>query len=573
MQYFPELFETLLKQRGIMPEEQEDFLSPNYEKLHDPLLLPDMSKARDRIIKAIKHNEHIVVFSDYDADGIPGAVVLSDFFSRVKYENVSFYIPHRHDEGFGLNLDAIVECAERGAKLIITVDCGVADIEEVSAANKKGIDVIITDHHEPGSTLPEALAIVNPKRRDSIYPFKELCGSAVVFKLVQGILAKESFGVKLGMEKWSLDMVAIATLSDMVPLVGENRILARFGLAVLRKSPRPGLAALFKNLNLNQKNISEDDITFMITPRINAASRMGVPLDAFRLLSTRDQDEAEKLTLHLEKINNERKGVVASMVKEAKSHLTNRPELARVIVIGSPEWRPALAGLVANSLVEDYDRPVFVWGRDGDGILKGSCRSYNGYNLHDLMSYVNEIFIEFGGHAGAGGFSITLENLTILEEKLSQALDAIKAVGSPLGGPTAKSLAISLSDIGENLWDLISQFAPFGMGNEKPIFKIPKAEIKSVRQFGKANEHLELTLTPNIKAISFFSSPTTYSLLPTARTCTLLANLEKSYFRDRPELRLRIVDIVGSWLRSIRMVRREETQGQAGGGQWLVIRR
>src|SRR3989344_3958189 len=252
--HFPELFETLLKQRGISSEEKEDFLSPDYEKLHDPLLLPDMAKACDRVIKAIKNNEHIVVFSDYDADGIPGAVVLSDFFMRAKYENVSFYIPHRHDEGFGLNLEAIDECARRGAKLIITIDCGIADIPEVAAANTQGIDVIITDHHEPKSTLPEAYAIVNPKRRDSKYPFKELCGSAVVFKLVQAILAKKSFGIKPGMEKWSLDMVAIATLSDMVPLVGENRILARFGLDVLRKSPRPGLAALFKKLNLDQKN-------------------------------------------------------------------------------------------------------------------------------------------------------------------------------------------------------------------------------------------------------------------------------------------------------------------------------
>lgn len=549
MQYFPKLFEVLLKQYGISEEEKNDFLNPDYEKLHDPLLLPDMAKARDRVIRAIKNNEHIVIFSDYDADGIPGAVVLSDFFIRAKYENVSFYIPHRHDEGFGLNLEAIDECARRDAKLIITIDCGITDILEVAEANVQGIDVIITDHHLPAQAgeqdkLPEAFAIVNPKRKNSRYPFKELCGSAVVFKLVQAIVAKESFGVKVGMEKWSLDMVAIATLSDMVPLVGENRILARFGLDVLRKSPRPGLAALFKKLNLDQKNLSEDDITFMITPRINAASRMGVPLDAFKLLSTRDQNEAEKLALHLEKINNERKGVVASVVKEAKAHLLKRETLREVIVIGNPEWRPALLGLVANSLVEEYGRPVFIWGRDGDGILKGSCRSCNGYDLYTLMDACGGSFIEFGGHAGAGGFSVSLENLTTLEEKLSRALSSLGNLVSKLG--EEKSLAISISDIGENLWEMISQFAPFGMGNEKPVFKIPKAEIKSIRQFGKANEHLELTLTPNIKAISFFTSPSSYNLTPSTYSITLLANLEKSYFRDRPELRLRIVDIIKS---------------------------
>src|SRR3989344_4711798 len=506
MQHFPELLETLLKSRAISTEEQHDFLSPNYEKLHDPLLLPDMERARDRIIGTIKNGEHIVIFSDYDADGIPGAVILSDFFSRIKYENISFYIPHRHDEGFGLNLEAIGECAERGAKLIITVDCGISDAKEVVLANENGIDVIITDHHEEGKVLPEAFAIVNPKRKGSGYPFQELCGSAVVFKLIQAILAKESFGIKLGMEKWSLDMVAIATLSDMVPLIGENRILARFGLDVLRKSPRPGLAALFKKLNINQSTISEDDITFMITPRINAASR----------------------------------------VKDAKSHLEKREKIGEVIVIGNPEWRPALVGLVANSLVEEYCRPVFVWGRDGDGVLKGSCRSYNGYDLYILMNSVADAFIEFGGHAGAGGFSVTLENLSALEEKLSQTLKFLPVDTECLQAQDSSRHSVStigLDDIGEDLWNVISQFAPFGMGNEKPIFKIPKVEIKSIRQFGKAHEHLELTLAPNIKAISFFSTPESYFLNPESTHCTILANLEKSYFRDRPELRLRIIDI------------------------------
>ncbi|MDP3763961.1 MAG: single-stranded-DNA-specific exonuclease RecJ [bacterium] len=545
MQYFPELFETLLKQRGITSDGKKDFLSPDYEKLHDPILLPDMAKARDRVIKAVKNNEHIVVFSDYDADGIPGAVVLSDFFTRAKYENISFYIPHRHDEGFGLNLEAIDECGRRGAKLIITIDCGIADLKEVSAANKKNIDVIITDHHEPKSNLPEAFAIVNPKRKNSRYPFKELCGSAVVFKLVQAILAKESFGIRTGMEKWSLDMVAIATLSDMVPLVGENRILARFGLDVLRKSPRPGLAALFKKLNLDQRNLSEDDIAFMITPRINAASRMGVPEDAFKLLKTLDQGEAEKLTLRLEKINNERKGVVAGIVKEAKSHLKKREKISEVIVIGNPEWRPALLGLVANSLVEEYGRPVFIWGRDGDGMLKGSCRSFNGYDLCVLMEATTDAFIEFGGHAGAGGFSVTLESLTTLEEKLSQALPQLGNLVSKLG--KEEGLVINTSDIGENLWNTISQFAPFGVGNEKPIFRISQAEIKSSRQFGKENNHMEIELSNGIKAISFFSNPASYStLLTPGIRINLLANLEKSYFRNYPELRLRIVDITES---------------------------
>ncbi len=543
--YFPELFELLLKERGIKDAERELFLNPDYALLHPPLSLPDMGRARDRVIDAVKNLEHIVVFSDYDADGIPGAVVLSDFFKRIKYENVSFYIPHRHDEGFGLNLGAIEKIAgdlpagrQGGAKLIITVDCGTADVEEVRLAKEKGIDVIITDHHE-SVRLPEAFAIVNPKRADSKYPFPDLCGSGVAFKLVQAIYAQDSFGVKNGMEKWSLDMVGIATLSDMVPLVDENRILARFGLEVLRKSPRPGLQTLFDNLNLDQKNLTEDDVTFMITPRINAASRMGQPEDAFKLLSTSDHVEAELLANHLEKINNERKGVVASIVKAAKHELAKRENLKEVIVIGNPEWKPSLLGLVCNSLVEEYERPVFAWGRDGDGALKGSCRSYNDYDLFKLMESAKDSFIEFGGHKGAGGFSVEFEKLINLEEKLSKALENLE----PSDEEDTKKLPIMLSDINENLWQTVSLFAPFGIGNEKPVFKIPNALIKSVRQFGKENNHLELSLANGIKAISFFSSPSTYNLVPSPCSVTLHAHLEKSYFRNRPELRLRIVNI------------------------------
>lgn len=539
--HFPEIFEALLQTRGIAPEDKDSFLNPAYDKLHDPMLLPDMERARDRVISAMENDEHIVVFSDYDADGIPGAVVLSDFFTRAGYKNVSFYIPHRHDEGFGLNLEAMDECAERGAKLIITIDCGTADYKEVARANEKGIDVIITDHHEQSETLPEAYAVVNPKRADSTYPFKELCGSAVVFKLVQAILTKESFGIKPGMEKWSLDMVGIATLSDMVPLVGENRILARFGLDVLRKSPRPGLAALFKKLNLDRRTFTEDDVAFMITPRINAASRMGVPLDAFKLLSATDPVEAERLANHLEKINQERKGVVAAMTKEAKNHLSKRENVGKVIVVGNPEWRPSLAGLICNSLVEEYERPVFVWGRDGDGILKGSCRSYNGYDLFKLMEKASDAFTEFGGHAGAGGFSATLENISLLEEKLSKALMEIEGDGS--ADEEEASFVISLSDLNEGLWKTVSQFAPFGVGNEKPVFKIVNAPVKSIRQFGKEGNHLEITLSNGMKAISFFSSLESYKLNAASPSCNLHAHLEKSYFRNRPELRLRIVNI------------------------------
>lgn len=537
---FPELFENLLKSRGLSETlAQEDFLNPQYEKLHSPLLLPNIERAVDRFLQAIRKGEHIAIYSDYDADGIPGAVVFSDFFRRIGYENVSFYIPHRHTEGFGLNHEAIDEIAERGAKLILTIDCGVADKEEVSHANNLGLDVIITDHHEPPEELPEAYAVVNPRLKGSEYPFKDLCGSAVGYKFIQALLEKDSFGLKPGLEKWSLDMVGIATLSDMVPLIGENRILARYGLEVLRKSPRPGLRALLDKLKIDQKNLTEDDIGFMITPRINVASRMGEPKDAFNLLATNNPVEALKLVSHLEHLNNERKGLVGSMVKEAKHELSQRESLNTVIVVGNPEWRPSLLGLVANSLVEEYERPVFVWGRDGDGVIKGSCRSYNGYNLFELMNLSRSSFIECGGHRGAGGFSVSLENLISLERVLAESLLnlSIESQEESLLHP------VSLDEIGEDLWNLVSRFAPFGMANEKPLFKLTNVPIKSMKQFGKTKEHLELVLGSKLKAISFFSTPESFKIDPKQESCTVHAHLEKSFFLNRPEIRLRIVEI------------------------------
>ena len=556
---FPELFKTLMTVRGLSEDEVEDFLHPEYTKLHNPLLLPNMKKARDRIIEVMKAGERIMIFSDYDADGIPGAVVFADFFKKAAYDHVSFYIPHRHDEGFGLNCEAIDRAVEEGAKLLVTIDCGVSDCDEVVYANKKGVEVIITDHHLPlkekgKEALPKAFAVVNPKIKASKYPFKELCGAAVAYKLVQAILEKERFGIKEGMEKWSLDMVGIATLSDMVPLVGENRIFAKYGLDVLRKTARPGLLALLRRLKIDQAHISEDDVAFMITPRINAASRMGVPMDAFNLLSTHSMMEAEKLAAHLETINNERKGIVASLVKDAKKHLADREEIRSVIVIGNPEWRPSLLGLVANSLVEEYDRPVFVWGRDGDGVLKGSCRTCPDIDLHLLMSNASSAFIQFGGHKGAGGFEVTLESLSTLEEVLSRALTSPEFTSSQNNVDTERQqdekLSIELHEIGESLWKVVSGFAPFGTGNPKPLFYI-QGTVRSAKNFGKTGDHLEVILSSDksrdTKAIKFFTTLESLST-PLKRNLpiSLTAHLEKSYFRNRPELRLRIVDIIGT---------------------------
>jgi len=401
LKQYPELLQELLISRGVLStSDAEAFLSPDYERhVHDPFLMKGMERAVLRVLYAIEHKEPIVIYSDYDCDGIPGGVLLHDFFNMIGYENVSNYIPHRHEEGYGVNEKAISALVDGGAKLIITVDCGITDVSPIAYAQGRNVDVIVTDHHLPGEVLPPAHVVLNPKQEGDTYPEPMLCGSGVAFKLVQGVLSRNRFSLKEGKEKWLLDMVGLATIADMVPLRGENRVFAHFGLAVLRKSPRPGLQKLCRKMKVNQRYLTEDDIGFMLAPRINAASRMDEPMAAFRLLATLDEVEADMQAAHLNKINDQRKGLVASMAREIKKRVQSRMEEREIIVTGDPRWRPALLGLVANSLVEEYNRPVFLWGREGSNLLKGSCRSDGSVDVVLLMNEVKDILIGSGGHA------------------------------------------------------------------------------------------------------------------------------------------------------------------------------
>ncbi|NQV88185.1 MAG: single-stranded-DNA-specific exonuclease RecJ [Parcubacteria group bacterium] len=555
LQNYPELLKSLLMARGVDTEEKaEVFLNPDYENhLHDPFLLKDMEKAVERILRAIDSGEKILIYSDYDADGIPGGAILHDFFEKIQYKNFENYIPHRHDEGYGLNTDAIDEFGKSEVKLLITVDCGIVDKKEVSHANSFGIDVIVTDHHLPNGSVPEAYAILNPKQADCSYPYDMLCGSGVVFKLIQAILQKRDFGIKAGQEKWFLDLVGLATLSDMVPLNGENRVFAHYGLKVLRRSPRLGLMKLLRKLKINQKYILEDDIGFMLAPRINAASRMGIPMDAFKLLTTTDEVEADLLSDHLNKINDERKGVVASIVKDIKKHLKskNLEDMSSVLVMGNPDWRPGVLGLAANKLVEEYSRPVFLWGREGGSDLKGSCRSDGTINLVELMETVKDQFIAFGGHALSGGFSVLNEKIHTLSDVLSKAYEKIQSTS----GEKAEKEKIwidgklFLDQVNWDTYKTIEKLAPYGVGNPKPTFLFENIKISGVKMFGKDKNHLELSFLDknnNKKtAMGFFMKSDSFGEeLKEGDSINLVATIEKSMFRNFPELRLRIVDVI-----------------------------
>ena len=549
---YPEILRKLLFYRDIKTtKDAEDFFNPDFDKNYDPFLMRSMDIAVSRVFEAIEKKQKIVIYSDYDADGIPGAVVLHDLFKKIGYTNFENYIPHRVLEGFGLNDEAVDEFSKKKVDLIITIDCGIADIKEAKKIKELGIDLIITDHHLPKEELPEAVAVLDPKRIDCEYPDKNICGAGVIFKFVQAFLLKhgEKLGVKEGWEKWLLDMVGIATISDMVPLVGENRIFAYYGLKVLRKTPRVGLQKLLSLVKIDQRNLLEDDIGFMITPRINAASRMGVPEDAFILLSTEDETEAGTMAKYLDKLNVERKAIVAVMVKEIKKHWNEKdPEKKRrVLVAGNPNWKPSLLGLVANSLLDNHDGPVFLWGREEGKTLKGSCRSDGCVSIVEMMEESKHLFDEYGGHHMTGGFSVSLEKIDLLADGLEIAYEKLSVRGESKKEIVADAV-LKLEDVTFELEKQISKLAPFGMENNKPVFVFQGVEISGVKVFGKSGEHLEISFQKKnggkISAISFFTKTEDFDAnIKVGEKVDLLGTLDKSNFRGRTELRLRIVDI------------------------------
>jgi len=562
-----ELLEILLKNRGILKEDWEKFLNPSYENdLYDPYTLLDMEKAVVRIFEAVEAKEKIVIYSDYDCDGIPSAVIMHDFFKKIGYENFIVYIPHRQDEGYGLHSGAVDEFIKNETNLLITFDLGITAIEETAQAQADGIDVIIVDHHLPiqienkkgefEDNLPKAYAIIDPKRKDCSYKDDRLCGGGLAFKLVQALIIKygEYWKIDKGWEKWMLDMTGMATLADQVPLLNENRVLAFYGLKVLRKSRRQGLIELFYKAGVDMKNLTEEDITFTLAPRINVASRMANPMLAFELLSTTDGVKAKTIASELNKINDERKILVAHIMKDVKHTLNKRfsdenYKERSLVVIGNPKWHVGILGLIASKVSEEYKKSVFVWGGEED-IIRGSCRGYGDVNLVKLMSLLPEkSLLAFGGHKMAGGFSVSHEEIHFLEERL---MNAHKEVEKIIEEEENKVDAIiNIDDVVEENYKVIEKLAPYGVGNPKPTFLLKDIAIFSIKEFGKEKNHLELSFKNSrgkiIKAIAFFKTRHDFSarsVLAEGEKVNMIVTFEKSNFLGREELRLRIVDIM-----------------------------
>ncbi|MFA6515307.1 MAG: single-stranded-DNA-specific exonuclease RecJ [Candidatus Paceibacterota bacterium] len=546
-----ELLDLLLSNRGISLEDREKFLNPSFdEHLYDPFLMKDMERVCVRIFEATEAKEKILIYSDYDCDGIPASVIMNDFFHKINYENFSIYIPDRHDEGYGLHLDAIDKFILDEVKLLITFDLGITAVEETAKAQAAGIDVIVTDHHLPQEEIPRAYAILNPKQEGDSYPDKMLCGAGVAFKLVQALVLKygEYWKINNGWEKWLLDMAGVATLSDQVPLLDENRVLAHYGLKVLQKARRPGLVELFKKAGVNITKLNEEDVTFTLAPRINAASRMADPMKAFEMLATTDLVDARTLSDHLVKINDERKVMVAHIMKDVKNILNKREEKS-IIVIGNPSWRIGILGIIAAKITEEYKKPAFVWGGDGNGDIRGSCRGWGGINLVEIMTTLPEnSLLEFGGHKNAGGFACSHEEIHFLEERLITVFDKYE-IKDEENKDYYIDANVLIDDVTNENFNVIKKLAPFGMGNPKPTFLFKGVTIFTIKEFGKEKNHLELIFKNSrgsqIKAIAFFKTRNSFEpALFEGGNINLVATFEKNSFAGREELRLRIVDIV-----------------------------
>ena len=545
--------EQALVHRGIATLEARDqFLHPNYERdLHDPFLFQDMEKAVLLIKNAVDNGEKIIIFGDYDADGTSGAVIFHDLFSLIDYQNYAIYIPDRFREGYGLQIKHVKEFLQKGAKLIITIDCGITSFEEIKHAEERGTAVIVLDHHLIPPEWPPASAIVDPKRESDSYPYRFLSGAGLAWKTACAFLSRHH-PEKKEMARWMLDMVAIAAVADMVPLTEENRTLVSYGLKVLAKTRRLGLQALYRLANL-AGSMDTEDIGFVIAPRINAASRMDHANISFGLLTTSSADEANHLARHLEEKNRERKVLVEKIVNAiiAKSQNTNYP----LLVEGNPEWPPGVLGLAATRIMERFRVPVFLWGGMGNNgeniVFRGSCRSLGDINVVDLMRAANEmesnpIFEDFGGHKQAGGFALKTERIEELVPRLTEALQKIPK--EKVVNQLVLEAVVKPEEITETLFEHIEQLQPFGVANPKPLFLFPAAEVREAKELGNGKGYFKLLIARKgiapLEAVSFNGLGHEWlGKLNTGDVIDLAASIERNTWNGATNLRLRIEDI------------------------------
>ena len=537
----------LLEQRGIKTfEEARRFFRPSLSSLHDPFLMKDMDVAVDRLEKAVKGGEKILVYGDYDVDGTTAVALVYLFLSRLT-DKTGFYIPDRYDEGYGVSSKGIDWAAENGFSLIITLDCGIKAIDKVSYAASRGIDVIICDHHLPEDTIPDAVAVLDPKREDCGYPFDDLSGCGVGFKLVQaysqrnGIPDEEIFSF--------LDLLVVSIASDLVTVVGENRVLAYYGLKQLNENPRKGLTAIIAQSNLEPGHVSIDDIVFKIGPRINAAGRMESGRLAVNLLTATDDVTAELVAKQINDSNNERKNIDRETTKEALDMVEQGRCLAKenATIVYNPGWNKGVVGIVASRLVEAFYKPTFVLTKS-NGLVTGSARSIRGFDLYSSIEQCADLLENYGGHIYAAGLAMKEENL----EEFARRIDRF------VGEHKSDDMSVPAIDVDAELpfaritpkfFRILKQFQPFGPGNNSPVFVTGDVyDNGSGRKVGPAGQHLKLELIEedqpynHISAIGFNMS-SSFEHIKAGNPVDVCYTIVENYYRGTSNLQLRLKDL------------------------------
>lgn len=532
----------LLVQRGIETfEDAHRFFRPKLEDLHNPYLLKDMDKAVARIEEAIENGENILVYGDYDVDGTTSVALVSEYL-KTYYPNVFTYIPDRYDEGYGVSYQGIDFAHDNDFSLIITLDCGIKAVDKVAYASEKNIDFVICDHHTPGKEIPDAVAVLDPKREDCKYPYKELCGCGVGFKLIQALAARRGLGIEDLI--LYLDLVATAIAADIVPITGENRILAYYGLKVINENPRVGIQAILNIAKLEKLNVT--DVVFGIAPRINAAGRMKHGQHAVDLLTETDIDTAREYALEIETFNTDRRETDRQITEEALQQIGHTLEVDRkTTVVYHESWHKGVIGIVASRLIETHYRPTLVFTKSGDRLV-ASARSVSGFDIYSALEDCADYIEQFGGHKYAAGLTLHEDNF----EKFKDAFERVvsETIPSQLLTPEIKIDAeISLSDISSKFFRIIKQFGPFGPGNNNPIFMTKNLyDAGYSRSVGKDNTHLKLDIKQG-DAVRFsgigFGLGNKIDIVSSGRPFSAVYCLDENHWDGRTTIQLRVKDI------------------------------
>ncbi|RZP07226.1 MAG: single-stranded-DNA-specific exonuclease RecJ [Flavobacteriales bacterium] len=532
---------SMLVKRGVTTFEQaKDFFRPNFEKLHDPFLMKDMTKATSRIKTAIEKKEKIMIFGDYDVDGTCSVALLSMFLQSAAGLSVIEYIPDRVSEGYGISFNAIDLAKSSEIKLIIALDCGIKAFKQVEYAKENNIEFIICDHHSPDDNIPNATAILNPKRNDCSYPYKDLCGCGVGFKLIQAI------NTSLSLKKdliYYLDLVSLAIAADIVPLTGENRIMSFLGLQIINSNPKLGLYSLLKLKPKKEYIIS--DLMFYVAPRINAAGRINHANKALKLIMSTDQQESDQLSNELELLNSKRKLLEKEMTEQAVNQAEQSKNKSSIVVYSS-NWNKGVIGIVASRLVDKFYKPTAVFTDSSNGMLSASLRSIKEIDLNIVLESCSHILEQHGGHKYAAGLIIKNENLQLFKEAFESAVENLhkeKVIEQELN---IESI-INFDQITPKFFRILKQFEPFGTGNRAPVFLTENISLKGKPfELGKDKEHIKLNLTQDKKTV--FSSigfwfTSKFSLLENKSNFSAAYTIEENNWKDRTTIQLNLKDL------------------------------